>query len=399
MNFWQSMAGMVEVELVSADLFSRMTQIAEAGIPVSGFVCLDGLTAQFRMARRDWCRLAEICEKRGDRLKKLHFHGLYWNLLQLTRRPVLVVGMGFLFALMVFLPTRILFVRVEGNARIPARQILAAAEDCGLSFGASRAKVRSEKLKNALLSQIPELQWAGVNTSGCTATVNVREKPMESAQREEQTGVCSIAAARDGVILSATASRGNLLCREGEAVKQGQVLISGYTDCGLHIRAEAAQGEIYAQTIRRQTVVTPTDYAYRVGRGRTRRIYSLILGKKRIKFTNTSGISDSTCDRIYSEKCLTLPGGFRLPLALAREDITEYPIEERSLDEDAQSALLRTQAESVLKGQMIAGRILEAKESLDAGDGFTQLTGIYRCREMIGIPHREEIGEYHGKTG
>lgn len=399
MNFWQSMAGMLDVELVSADLFGRMAQISEAGIAVSGFVCLDSLTGRFQIARRDWKRLLAICEKRGDRLKQLHLRGLYWDLLHLTRRPVLVFGMGILLVLMVLLPTRILFVQVEGNTRIPARQILAAAEDCGLAFGTSRARVRSEKIKNALLSKIPELQWAGVNTSGCTAIVSVREKPVNTPEKGEASGVCSIVAAQDGVILTATANRGTLLCREGQAVKQGEVLISGYTDCGLHIRAEAAQGEIYAQTIRTQMVLTPSEYAYRVGQGKTHRVYSLILGKKRIKLWNNSGIPQGTCDRIYAENYLTLPGGFRLPLALAWEEITENSLEYRTAADAELEALLHSQSERYLLDRMIAGRILHSREQLTQGDGFTQLTGVYSCREMIGIPHSEEIGEYHGQTG
>ena len=89
-------------------------------------------------------------------------------------RPVLLAGLGILFLLAMYLPSRVLFIRVEGNMQIPDRQILAAAEECGIRFGASRREVRSEKVKNALLSSVPQLQWAGVNTAGCVATISVR---------------------------------------------------------------------------------------------------------------------------------------------------------------------------------------------------------------------------------
>ena len=62
---------------------------------------------------------------------------------------------------------------------------------------------------------------------------------------------------RDGFIVSATVTRGNFLCRVGQSVKAGQVLISGYTDCGICIQATRAEGEIYAQTSRDFAAVTP----------------------------------------------------------------------------------------------------------------------------------------------
>ena len=96
----------------------------------------------------------------------------------------------------------------------------------------------------------------GVNTSGCVATVSVRERT-DPEVTEQDSAVSNIVASRDGFIVSATVTRGNFLCRVGQSVKAGQVLISGYTDCGICIQATRAEGEIYAQTSRDFAAVTP----------------------------------------------------------------------------------------------------------------------------------------------
>ena len=83
----------------------------------------------------------------------------------------MVIGLCLLLLLVCILPTRVLFMRVEGNESIPENLILEAAEDCGIRFGASRSAVRSEKVKNGILSRISELQWVGVNTKGCIAVI------------------------------------------------------------------------------------------------------------------------------------------------------------------------------------------------------------------------------------
>jgi sporulation protein YqfD len=152
-----------------------------------------------------------------------------------------------MFLLTIFLPTRVLFIHVEGNSTVEERRILEAAQECGIRFGASRRQVRSEKMKNRLLEKVPELKWAGVNTSGCTAVISVREQPVQE-QRTGYTGISSIVAACDGRITSCTVTKGNGLCAPGQVVQKGQLLISGYLDCGICIRVTGAEGEIFAET-------------------------------------------------------------------------------------------------------------------------------------------------------
>lgn len=41
-------------------------------------------------------------------------------------------------------------------------------------------------MKNALLSAIPELQWAGVNTYGCRAVISVRERTLPERKPEPE---------------------------------------------------------------------------------------------------------------------------------------------------------------------------------------------------------------------
>ena len=48
------------------------------------------------------------------------------------------------------------------------------------------------------------------------------------------------------------------LCAPGQAVSKGQVLISGYTDCGLCVLSQRAQGEVMAYTGRSFSALMPS---------------------------------------------------------------------------------------------------------------------------------------------
>ena len=397
MNIWQSFNGTVRAQIISADPSAALNALIQAGIVLYETEYIDDFTLVIQIRRQD-CKIAKrIAANRGEELRIKRKLGLYWWAKGLLRRPVLIIGMVILLIASTYLPTRIYFIQVEGNKTIPDKMILEYAAHCGISFGVSRRQVRSEKMKNALLEAIPQLQWAGINTSGCVATISVREREI-TEQTPQGDGVSSIVASRDGVILSTTVTGGNGLCKVGQAVKAGQVLISGYTDCGLSIKAEESQGEIYARTDWNLVAITPRTYQSKTYVTGQERKYALIIGKNRINFYKDSGISNATCDRIYEEHHLTLPGGFVLPVTLVTEVWTYYTCtEEVALPEDV-SRQLSEFAKDYLNNQMIAGQILSMRENVTASDGAISLQGQYACHEMIGRVQKEEIIKPYGKS-
>ena len=171
MNLWRSMGGMVQVRLTSADLTAAFRAMGQQGIEAFGIRWENELTAEFAVARKDFRRLKALIKRRGDSLDIKKRRGLYWTFRRMLHRPVLCFGILFLLALTLYLPSRILFVEVEGNSKVDTNRILEAAGQCGLGFGTNRRSIRSEQLKNRLLQQIDELQWAGVNTYGCRAVI------------------------------------------------------------------------------------------------------------------------------------------------------------------------------------------------------------------------------------
>lgn len=387
MNFWKSVFGQVRAELTCADPGQALGYLTIRGMDLADVAWVDDLTVRFSLDRR-WARALRAVAREKDWQVTLHQRaGLYWLGKRLLRRPVLVVGMGAILAASVYLPSRIFFVRVEGNSAVPTRLILEQAENCGIGFGSSRQAVRSQKVKDALLEAMPQLQWAGVTTSGCVATVTVRERQQEPAPRIKS--VSSIVADRDGVITSLTVTDGTARFCVGQAVRAGDVLISGYTDCGFCIRATRAKGEIFARTERIISALTPTQWRAEGENPVSEKKYALIIGKKRINFYKSSGISGTTCDKMYSENYMTLPGGFQLPVCIVTE-VWTYADTAQVCIQDGRAGLSEFAA-AYLSEQMTAGTVTEGREEFSDRDGVCCLTGQYACVEMIGRQRNEEI--------
>lgn len=389
------MAERIIFELTSADIPGALLAMTQKGIGIRDVIQTGDLTIRFQAEKGSARELRDLMERRGDRLQQLRRLGLSRQLKPWARHPLLLFGIGLLLILTVWLPTRVLFVQVEGNQSVPTNLILEQAESCGIRFGSTRSQVRSERMKNALLDALPQLQWAGINTSGCVATITVRERSPEP--EEEAFTASSIVAARDGVIRTCTVHRGTALCAPGQAVRAGEVLISGLTDCGISILATRADGEVFAETSRQILARTPENALFRDCESRTERKISLLIGKNRINFYNDSGILDTSCVKMYSEYYLTLPGGFRLPIGIAVETLVHYDAGEAAVWDS--TGILEAYTRAYLLAHMTAGQILNEQTIADGN----RLYADYICLEMIGQIRYEEItkedGENYGENG
>lgn len=385
MNIFSSLAGLVRVSLTCADPPKALSDVRGLGIPVSEVEYIDELSLCCTLSRRDQEKIASLAKQKGWELRILHRQGIFWSFLCLFRRPVLVAGMCCLLLLSLLLPGKILFVQVDGNAYVATNLILEAAAKHGICLGASGREIRSEKLKNALLEEIPQLQWAGVNAKGCVAVISVRERQQEQP-REILPPVTNLVAAIDGIVQSVTATQGTPLCKPGDAVVKGQTLISGYSDLGICLHGTQAKGDVYGLTQRKLTAISPLIYQSRSNFARQEVKYALLLGNKRINFYKSSGILDASCARIYSVWYMTLPGGFRLPVGVVQEvwqyyDFQQYRMQELDLDDTAKAYLLR---------QLTDAKILHSHTDLQEDDSAAILRGSYVCREMIAQIQIEE---------
>ncbi|MBQ4641374.1 MAG: sporulation protein YqfD [Oscillospiraceae bacterium] len=369
-------------------LLSRISQ----SILIQDVQYVDQFTIQFQCPNSQYQLVTEITEKMGGEISLIRANPIIKAAHQWIFRPIIPLLVAILLVCSAFLPTRILFFQVNGNNLVSTRSILSAAENCGIYFGSLRSNIRSEQVKNKLLEQIPELQWVGVNTSGCVVSISVLEKSMTAESPITQESVGSIIAATDGIILQLSATSGTALCKTGQAVKEGQVLISGYTDNGLTISAVKAAGEVQALTSRSLDIISPRPTAIRGEVSSVNYAYAIRIGKKLINLKKDSGISSSSCAKIYSEDYVCLPGGFQLPISFVR--ITEIWYNDYDANQVSGENFdwVSLYAQGYLQRQMIAGEILSFKDNMVYSRDCVSQKSVYICREMIGrIKYEENI--------
>lgn len=385
--------GMIELVVTSAEPRQLLNTLTRTGMSIYHIKPIDELSMGLSIKESDLSTVRTICAMNRAEIKILSRTGIIFLLKRLLKRHLLLAGIFLWLFLNIYLPSRILFVEVEGNEVISAQQIIEKAERCGIFFGQERKLIRSEKVKNALLSEIPELKWVGINTTGCLAVISVSER-VTAENSDDKPHVGHIVATQDGVISQLIVTKGSKLCVEGQAVTKGQVLVSGYTDCGLFVRAEEASAEVMAVTERNLKGKIPTKYLVRNEIINEDIEYSIQLGKNIVKLSNKARIYNGNCAKIYKRKFLTLPGGFQLPLALIYERTVCYEDTVSAVRKD--DLTLTDLADRYLRDQMLMGRILESHYKQLPSDDSYCFEAVYICEEMIGKQRQEEIGKENG---
>ncbi len=120
-------------------------------------------------------------------------------------------------------------ISIQGNKIFSDTQILRCLSDNGLEKGSLKFGIDPEKFQNEFIKKFPGISWIWLEIDGTKAIVSVREK-VTKPDFHDDSFLCNVVAAKDGVIKNAISSSGTLLVSEGMFVKKGDILISGVYD-------------------------------------------------------------------------------------------------------------------------------------------------------------------------
>lgn len=301
----------------------------------------------------------------------------------LLRRWVFLLGLAVAIAGIVILPNFVVALNVEGCEDLEPAVVLRALETLDVRFGTWGPSIDNEYIKNEMLQLVPELRWISVNVSGMRATVLVAERSQSEPLLDRREAVTNLVSCADGIVTEMTVMNGQAACAVGDAVVEGQVLVSGLVDlerCTMYTRS---LGEVYAQTRRQFTVLTPQNRTQRTPESVAGYCVYVSCGRKRIKIFGNSGISMGDCVKMIRREAMCLPGEVDIPLSLWIETYYRTTPKETALEEQAANELFADYTARWVDRELVAGQVLTTKSEPQTQDGVYALTQTLHCREMI----------------
>lgn len=315
----------------------------------------DGAGVRLKAPMKSMDMLSMCAEKTGCRLEVQGYGGFPAKAHRFRGRQVLTAGILIFAAGLYLLSSFIWVIRVEGNERVAAEDILTFCQELGLKPAAWKRGVDPEEVTKELLIQFPDISWVSVGIQGTDVTIKIAET-IEKTEVVDKETPCDVIANMDGVILKITAERGTPLVKEGDVVKKGDVLISSEVLIGLegeeqHSEYVSAEGTVTARVWQQLTEELPLTYDEKVYTGETKTNKSLSFWGKEADFIQPSLENEEADVEVLFDKELAL-GDFKVPISIKKEQYNIYTLEGRSRTVDEAKAeledLLRKKTEQCL---------------------------------------------------
>lgn len=161
----------------------------------------------------------EITEKKGMRFKVLRYR---W-------RAGILIGLTVLSGFVFYISNTVVSIEVCGNSAVTDERIIDALGETGIYKGRFIADINFLECERRLRLSIPELAWTGIRHTGSRIVVDVTEVTPKPEMVLDDVP-CNIVASKNAQITSVIVHRGQLIKQKGEAVKKGDVIISGVVE-------------------------------------------------------------------------------------------------------------------------------------------------------------------------
>ncbi len=344
--------------------------------------CKNRVFTASTFARR-YKELRASARKSGMRLKVAKKRGLPFLLHRYRRRAGVFVGILVFFAVIQVLSLYIWTVNIPESEHVPADELRQVLCEAGLSPGSLKREIDPTYLEEKAMIAFPDISWIAVNLQGNVASVEFteRQKAPEMVPVDEP---CNIKASFHGQIIRLDVYSGTAEVKNGDAVVQGQLLISGVVEDKYGgSTLEHASGMALAateHTLREevpltQKTLTPT------GKVIVRRRATLFGVELPLSFVPAPG---ENYEREISSEALTV-GGVTLPVTLLTEQWREMAEQEITLSEQEAAAQAAKKMAEREKEELSEAKIVGKTEKAWVENGTYILEVTYSCEEDIAI--------------
>ena len=239
---------------------------------------------------------------------------------QIKYRYGIILGALFL-VLMVYINSNIVWqINVIGNKEVSKSEIISILDSAGFSLGKFIPNIDYGKLHNRILLQTDKISWVSININGSVANVELKEV-QKNAPPIDPT-YSNIVAKSDGYIFLVETINGEKVVKNGQIVKEGDLLISGIINSNANgVRYVDANGRVFAYTNKDLTIEIHIEIDEKVYTGKIITDTKYKLFSKYINFSLKNSKYNEFYDKIEEKEPFTVFGLKNLPI---EKQITKY---------------------------------------------------------------------------
>ena len=375
---------------------AAMNLCMQMGLQYANFVWREDGSIQFSCAAPSARRFLAACRARNIVAEIVAHRGIPKLLSRLRARVGLLVGAVLAVTLIVLSGLFVWDVQVSGNETLTEGDVIEQLRACGFGVGSYLPSLRIREVENRVLMASERIGWLSINTEGTVARVQIIEHVSGDVSGEDSYSKkpANLVAARDGQIEYLELLRGNSVVTVGQAVKKGELIVSGLYDSKTgSFRYTRAAGRVMARTERTVKVEIPFSFEEKVYGEPYLQEVELCFFNFSHKFFKNSGHSNTLCDIIKYNANLGRLGNNRLPVSLSRTEVRPYHLEARERSAEEALELCYAELARELASFSDEVRLLQKEIVTEVGESSVTLVCTLTCIENIALVQEFEIAQ------
>jgi similar to stage IV sporulation protein len=174
--------------------------------------------------------------------------GQYFFFARYRKRYGAIIGAALFVAIIAVMSNYVWDINITGNVTVTDSQIMDTLSALGIRAGVPTDSFDTTKAEVSALLAMEQVSWISIERAGSRVNVKVSEGESDNPNEIALEDPCDIVAERTGRIISVDVEEGKPLCKPGEGVKAGSVLVSADTPIGPRHAAASVIAECVEQT-------------------------------------------------------------------------------------------------------------------------------------------------------
>lgn len=318
--------------------------------------------------------------------------GLPFFIYKFRKRYALWIGTILAILLFLALTNCIWVIDIQTSGQVDLSELRKNLNNAGAYTGVPIYFIDETKIAQTVKFNMKTLDYISVSRLGNRLIIQAIND-IDAPKIQDDKSVTGIVASYDGVITKMDVKGGYPLVKVGDAVLQGDKLVTALTppttEQGTgHIGHSIAS--ITANTLRNEQSITSLTRLKKEYTGKTKTQFAILIGNFRINLYLGTGISGIGWEKTVSETQLHIGEGTYFPIKIIKQNYRKYDTTEITYPKGVIEQEMLENAKARLENTMVSGEINTLSYTSEKKDNALIFNITAHCTEDIATEISEE---------
>jgi similar to stage IV sporulation protein len=345
---------------------------------------------EFYISLKGFRQLKPFLKKTKTKVRILERHGIPFKMHRYRKRKIFFVGVVIFFLFLFLLSNYIWNIEIVGNSSVTDDNLIQFLDENHCGFGDLKSNINCSGIEEKIRLKYKNIIWASAQISGTKLTIQIKENLVTGETKNEKDDTPQdIRTNKDAVIKSIVTRTGTPLVKEGDSVKNGDILVSGkidiYNDNGEVSGHDycVSDADIYGYTADAYFDSFLRKYKDKSYTGETKTRYSLELAGRSIKIPMPK-VSYTLFEKTTDYRQLHICSDFYLPVVWCTDTYQEYQLTEKKYTKEQAQKIANEHLEAYLrkiKEKKI--QIIEKNVIINVYENYCRVKGTIKMCEKL----------------